>query len=94
MPSFKIAHIHEQGADIIIVPLESAFGNKSLAEQNMIRRDLQHAAATAGLAGVVVPVWNDAFGTFFFISPRNWENFFKSINMNFVLANINRTLSW
>lgn len=26
MPSYEVAHVHEQGQDLIIVPLDSQFG--------------------------------------------------------------------
>lgn len=94
MPSYNIAHIHEQGADIIIIPLDSSFGNKSSIEQNKIQKELQLRATSAGLAGIVVPVWDDAFGHLFFLAPQNWKGFFDSINMDFIRASINRTLSW
>src|ERR1700754_307048 len=57
MASWKIAHLHQQGQDMIIVPLESAFGNKPGGMQSEFIEALQICAADAGLAGIVVPVW-------------------------------------
>ena len=50
MPKFDVAHIREQGIDVIIVPLNSSFRFKN--------------------------------------------EFFRSINLQFVAANINRQLYW
>ncbi len=41
MPRFQVAHLHEQGQDIIIVPLADSFGSKSEAEQDEIISELQ-----------------------------------------------------
>jgi hypothetical protein len=40
MPHFKIAHLREQRQDMIIVPLESSFGHKSDAAQQIAISEL------------------------------------------------------
>lgn len=40
MPRFKVAHLHEQGQDMIIVPLESSFGRRISQDQHAIIADL------------------------------------------------------
>jgi hypothetical protein len=93
MPSFKIAHLKQNGVDLIIVPLDSSFGDKPTEDQNAIQVELQVRAARAELAGTVVPVW-ERFNRFYFIAPAPWRAFFKSITMAFVVKNLNRTLTW
>ena len=80
MPQFRIAHVRQQGQDIIIVPLESSFGNKSGDDQNAIMAELQAHARGAGLAGTIVPVWESG-GRMSFIAPRPWHPFFQSLSM-------------
>lgn len=92
MPTWKVAHIREQGQDIIIVPLEPAFGSKPGGTQQEFIEALQICAANAGLAGRIVPVWR-AGNQFKFIAPQGWHPFFKSLSWNQILANINKTLS-
>lgn len=94
MPSFKVAHLREQGQDMIIVPLESAFGNASSEDQHQQIAALQLAARSAGLAGKIVPVWDAGGGRMAFIAPTPWHPFFKSINLAVVAQSINKTLSW
>ena len=94
MPTFKIAHIREQGVDLIIVPLESVFGQKSKSDQDLAIAELQARATEAGLRGAVVAVWDSGGGRMAFIAPPKWHPFFKSIDLSFVAANINRSLSW
>ncbi len=93
MPAFKIAHIREQGNDMIIVPLDPDFGRKTPTDQQAIVGDLQRHAVGAGLRGRIVPVWESGH-SLNFIAPRNWHGFFQSISWGFVWANVNRELSW
>jgi hypothetical protein len=93
MPTFKVAHLHEQGQDMVIVPLDSNFGHKSQQEQRAIVDELQERSRAAGLKGTVVPVWESG-GRTSFIAPRAWHPFFQSLPLQRVLANLNRTLSW
>ena len=92
MEKFKVAHIHEQGQDIIIVLVNRSFANKSSTEQGDICSWLQGCARSAGLAGIVVPVWESG-GRLFFLAPPAWLPFFKSLTIQFVQRNINKELS-
>lgn len=94
MPHFKVAHVREQGVDVVIVPLESSFGHKTTTDQNAIRSELQLRSESAGLAGGVVPVWDAGSGRMGFLAPPNQHSFFSSINLPWVARNINRELSW
>lgn len=91
--SYDLAHIQQQGVDLIIIPLDSSFGQRSNADQNAIVAALQACARSAGLRGVVVPVWNAGGGRMGFLAQRNWHAFFSSINLAFVAQNINRRLT-
>lgn len=93
MPTFRIAHLREQGQDMIIVPLDSSFGNKIQADQAAVISDLQTHARGAGLAGKVVPVWESG-GRMEFIAPRPWHPFFKGLSMQAIALNLNKQLSW
>ena len=92
MAAFRIVHIREQGVDLIIVPLDSAFGHKTDDEQRETIVSLQVSAKSAGLAGQVVPVWREG-GGHRFIAPRNWHPFFKSFGWSDILRNINKELT-
>lgn len=92
MEKFKIAHIRQQGVDLIIVPLESSFGHKSNQDQTAAIASLQLHARSAGLAGTVIPIWREG-GGHRFIAPPNWHSFFKSFGWNDVMANINKELT-
>jgi hypothetical protein len=94
MPCFEVAHLHEQGQDMIIVPLSSSFGSRGMQQQQGIIRELETRAHSAGLRGSVVAVWDAGGGRMAYIAPRPWHSFFSSIGLHFVARNINRELSW
>ncbi|MDH1068459.1 hypothetical protein N5B96_02960 [Acinetobacter johnsonii] len=89
---FKIAHLREQGQDMIIVPLENNFEHKTSSEQSDFIDALQHYASSAGLAGTVVPVWQHG-RSMKFIAPQPWHPFFKSLSWNVVIRNLNKELT-
>jgi hypothetical protein len=93
MASYEVAHIREQGQDIIIIPLERSFGRKTKHEQEEVCAALQLCASDAGLAGSVVPVWEEAGGRMGFLAPKPWHTFFKSMSLVAVAANINKKLT-
>lgn len=93
MPRFDVAHVQEQGVDLIIIPLDSSFGLKTQEEQNAARTEFQIQAGSAGLAGTVVLMW-DTGGCMGFLAPPNFAPFFQSINLDWVAANLNRQICW
>ena len=94
MPRLKIAHLCQQGQNMVIVPLDSSFGRKSQQEQIAAVEELQILSHAAGLAGTVVPVWDGGGGRMSFIAPRPWHPFFRSLNLLAVHRNINKELCW
>jgi hypothetical protein len=94
MPRLKVAHLREQEQDVIIVPLDRAFGSQSCQDQDDAITEIQLHGHAAGLAGIVVPVWDGGGGRMAFIAPAPWHPFFRSINPRFVAMNLNRELSW
>lgn len=91
---YEVAHIREQGVDLIIIRLKSSFKYENKTDQYAIISELQLKASDAGLAGTVVPVWDNGGGQMGFIAPRSWHPFFKIINLEFVTYNINKELYW
>jgi hypothetical protein len=94
MPKYEVAHIKEQGVDLIIIPLDHSFRFKNGQDQETTISALQARASSAGLAGTVVPVWDSGGGRMAFRAPRNFHPFFKSIDLGIVAANINKELRW
>ena len=88
MTKVKVAHVVEQGQQMIIIPLDDSFGHKSDSEQSEIYAALQACATGAGLAGRVAIVWNGGFR-----APKPWHPFFRTFPVLNALASVNKELS-
>ena len=93
MPTFQVAQLHQDGQDVIIVPVDRSFGKRSAAEQARIQEAFQRSAVAVEMRGVVVPVWEDSSGRMAFRAPPPFHDFLKSIDMVYVATALNRTLS-
>lgn len=87
-----VAHINAQGVDLVIVPLEPQFAEKTPQDQHQFVEALRESTRQANLRGEVVPVWEAGEGTMAFIAPKGFHPYFKSINLKFVHANLNRAI--
>jgi hypothetical protein len=93
MPSFKVAHIREQGQNMLLFPLDRTFGLKTAAEKNSILAELEVRAQRAGLAGRAAVFWESG-GSTYSLGPRPWNSFLRSMNLRTVLASVNKSISW
>ncbi|WP_172705021.1 hypothetical protein [Sphingomonas sp. LH128] len=93
MPKFKLAHIKEQGQNMLLFPLDASFSNNTPAQREALLQELEDRAHAAGLAGRAAVFWNTGNRTFW-LGPPPWRNFLNSINMHTVLASINKSISW
>jgi hypothetical protein len=94
MPTFEVAHIKEQGMNLIIVPLASTFGRLSSTEENARTRQLQIRANAAGLAGTVVTVWDGGDNRMGFLALTGFCPFFSGLSLSQVQQSINKKISW
>lgn len=94
MTTLNVAHIQEQGVNLIIVPLDRSFDSQTLAERMSVRDEIQVRAQSAGLAGFVSLIWETVSGRVAFIAHKNHHAFFQSISLQYVWVRINRQLSW
>ena len=93
MEQFSVAHLNVQNVNVIVIFLNQKFDRMTRADQDAVHRQLQAAATSAGLAGNVVPVWQDAFATTKFIAPLHQHPFFRSTSYEALYAHVNRTLT-
>src|SRR5262249_44415633 len=93
MEQFPVAHLNVQNVNVIIIFLSQQFDRMSAADQHAVHRRLQTAATSAGLAGNVVPVWQDAFAHTKFLAPSQQHPFFRSTSYGALYAHVNRTLT-
>ena len=89
MPQYRVAHVREQGQDMVVVPVTADFGRMSASEQHGFVAELQARSEAAGMRGKVVPVWAGGF-----IAPRPWHPFFRTFSFQRASASCNKILSW
>jgi hypothetical protein len=94
MPTYKVAHIHEQGQDMIIFLLDPAFGWMTESDQRAELSSLGFRANAAGLRGDAAVVWDAGAGRMGFMGPNPWHPYLASISLQFVWGNVNQEISW
>lgn len=92
MTSYEIAHLREQGNDMILIPLEDRFGHLSTDEQQAQISRLQACAVSAGLRGAVAVFWKQG-GQWRFMGPQQWQGFLRSVTPQMLRANLNKKLT-
>jgi hypothetical protein len=93
MPSIPVAQLHEQGQDMVIVIMDSAFARAAPHHQEATIGQLQALAKLNGLKGAVAMVWDDG-GKMNYLAPQPWRDFFSSITLNDVRSRINAEIKW
>lgn len=93
MPTIKLAHIREQGQNMLLFPLDRTFGHKTAAEKGAILGELEDRAHGAGLAGRAAIFWESG-GRTYSLGPKAWDTFLRSISIRHVLASVNKSISW
>ena len=93
MPSFDVAHVREQGQNVLLFPLNSGIHHKTDREKAEILAELEARANAAGLAGTAAIVWEFGRRTHTY-GPRNWQGFLSSLTMTAVLQSVNQQIRW
>lgn len=94
MPNFEVAHLREQGQDMLLFALDgNSFHHKSDAEQSAVVAELEARAHAAGLAGRAAVFW-DYGSSGYFRGPQQWHSYLRSISTQWVARQANRSLSW
>jgi hypothetical protein len=78
---------------MLLFPLDDSFHNKSSEQQSQILLELERRANAAGLAGRAAVLWNYG-GRGYFRGPTRWQTFLRSIDLRWVMLQINREISW
>lgn len=73
MEQFEVAHINEQGVNVVVVFVNPDVAHKTPEEQNGIAASLQACARSAKLAGNIAMVWPGGFWAL-----QNQHAFFQS----------------
>lgn len=88
MQQFDVAHLREQGVDLIIVFVNEQVRYMTAHDRNSLVAALTICARSAGLAGVVVLVWPGGF-----FGDHGVHAYFESVPYEFLVSNINKKLT-
>jgi hypothetical protein len=86
---FEVAHIREQGQDMIVIPVNLTV----VSDKSQIYNALQICARSAGLAGSVVMIWKTAEGRIQYIAPSQWHRFVSQIDRNWIVKRLNKRIN-
>jgi hypothetical protein len=93
MPTIKVAQLHEQGQDMVIVIMDPAFAKASPTQQEATIGQLQEKAGASGLKGTIAMVWSFG-GKMDYLAPQPWHDFFSSITLEDVRSRLNAEIVW
>lgn len=94
MPRLKLAHLREQGQNMLLFPLDGGrIHHKTNTQKAELLAELEARAHAAGLAGTAALVW-DYGGRTHTYGPKQWQGFLRSISTQMVLMNVNQEISW
>jgi hypothetical protein len=93
MPRYEIAHIREQGQEILLFALNQSFGHQSEKDQLAALDEFSRRCRGANLRGSVAILWPAGAQTRF-IGPQNWHHYLGSINLAYAISRRNRWISW
>jgi hypothetical protein len=88
MQEFNVAHINEQGVDLIIVFLDQKVAGFSPAQLEEIAERLTVCARSVNWRGFVALVWPGGFW-----AQKNQHAFFASAPYNLLASQVNKTLT-
>jgi len=89
---YKIAHIREQGKDVILIPITNVNNELTNEKLNEIRRIFQTHAIQTKLSGDVCLVW-EFNNKLCFLAPNQWKAFCTSLNMRIIKQYLNQEMT-
>jgi hypothetical protein len=93
MPSIKVAQLHEQDQDMLIVIMDPAFATATPTQQEATIGQLQEKAFASGLKRTIAMVW-DFGGKMDYLAPQPWHDFFSNITLKDVRSWLNAEITW
>lgn len=89
---YPVAHVKHQSTNIVIVLVNSSFFRGSGVEQSRWFTAVEQCVRSVNLAGQALIVANDG-GRYRFYGPKSWHGFMQTIDLNWVNARINKSLT-
>jgi hypothetical protein len=91
--TYRVALIRERGVDLVLPIVGAAFASLPPDLQAAAAAQMQLCIAGAGLAGVVIPVWDAGGGRLGFWAPPQWHGYLAALTWPLVLRAVARTIA-
>ena len=91
-PKIWVAHIRDQGAEFVLVPMGASFEQKPIEERREVVAGFEARAAAAGLPRFVVVVWDIGEGPMRYLGASNFVPAINDWTFRRVLDNLNREI--
>lgn len=88
----KFARLRDRDIDLILVPLDSAFGAKPRVEQQLFIDRVSQAARDLQLRGIVVPVWDKGDGGLGFRAPLAMQPYLRTLSLREIISRLDGIL--
>lgn len=90
--TYKIAHTRQRDVNMVFVVTGSGFFNADSNAKERMWTAMRSCSKSANLAGDVVMVAN-INGTFKYYGPKSWLDYLRTLDMTWVNARINKSLT-
>jgi hypothetical protein len=90
--NYPVAHTRTRDVDMVVVKVGSSFFAADLATQARWYTDIQACVRSVRMGGTVIAV-SSVNGGFRYYGPKTWHNFLGTIDMAWVNARVNKTMT-
>ena len=91
MAKYRVAQLTHEGENVILVPVDRSFGKRAQEHREQELVKLRAAAASTGLNGTVVIIWDSA-GSVAAFGPDKWKNFAENLRWTSLRTKMNSDL--
>ena len=91
--TYKIAHTRYQNANMVLVVSGPGFFTAPAEKSRLWYTSIKQCVKGLNLAGEVIVVANSREGRFTWWGPTSWNNFLRTIDMEWVQARVNKQIT-
>ena len=91
--TYKIAHTRHQNANMVLIVTGNGFFTAAPEKSRLWYTSMKQCVKGLNLAGEVIVVANDPNRRFRWWGPTSWNNFLRTIDMEWVNARVNKQIT-
>ena len=90
--NYPVAHVKHQNSSLVVVEVNASFFRGSVAEQGRWFTAVEQCVRSVKMAGQTLLVAK-VNGSYRFYAPKHWHSFMQTIDLNWVNARVNKSLT-